>query len=63
VHFDWFEVSAVNEKRQRESEYSMRDVLAKKNAARRERERVERGKREGERFVNTSASTPRFPFL
>ncbi|UNI21394.1 hypothetical protein JDV02_007388 [Purpureocillium takamizusanense] len=54
VHFDWFEISAVNEKRQHESEYSMRDVLAKKNAARRERERVERGKREGERFVNTN---------
>lgn len=37
-----------------EREYSMRNVLAKERAAQRERDRVERGKREAEKFVNTS---------
>lgn len=54
VHCDWFEISAVNEKRQPEREYSMRNILAKQNAAKREVARIERGKREGERAVNTS---------
>ncbi|KAL7930024.1 hypothetical protein V8C35DRAFT_330763 [Trichoderma chlorosporum] len=54
VHCDWFEISAVNEKRQPEREYSMRNILAKQNAAKREQARVERGKREGERAVNTN---------
>ncbi|UKZ82310.1 hypothetical protein TrVFT333_010096 [Trichoderma virens FT-333] len=54
VHCDWFEISAVNEKRQPEREYSMRNILAKQNAAKREQARIERGKREGERAVNTN---------
>ncbi|KAF7562688.1 hypothetical protein G7046_g1428 [Stylonectria norvegica] len=54
VHFDWFEFSAVKEKREPEKEYSMRNILAKKNAARRELARIEKGKRDGEKFVNTN---------
>ncbi|KOS19683.1 hypothetical protein ESCO_001375 [Escovopsis weberi] len=49
IHYDWFEFSTVQENRQPEEEYSMRSVLAKQNAARRERERLERGQREEER--------------
>ncbi|KAL6860884.1 hypothetical protein J3F83DRAFT_717193 [Trichoderma novae-zelandiae] len=54
VHCDWFEISAVSDKKQLEKEYSMRNILAKLNAAKREQARVERGKREGERAVNTN---------
>ncbi|PTB67857.1 hypothetical protein BBK36DRAFT_1114447 [Trichoderma citrinoviride] len=54
VHCDWFEISAVNDKRQPEREYSMRNILAKQNAAKREQARIERGRREGERAVNTN---------
>jgi hypothetical protein len=32
----------------------MRNILAKQNAAKRELARIEKGKREGERAVNTS---------
>lgn len=32
----------------------MRNILAKQNARRRERARIEKGKRDGEKFVNTS---------
>ncbi|KAL7823451.1 hypothetical protein V8C26DRAFT_425534 [Trichoderma gracile] len=54
VHCDWFEISAVNDKKLPEREYSMRSILAKQNAAKREQPRIERGKREGERAVNTN---------
>ncbi|KAH0495390.1 hypothetical protein TgHK011_008947 [Trichoderma gracile] len=54
VHCDWFEISAVNDKKLPEREYSMRSILAKQNAAKREQARIERGKREGERAVNTN---------
>lgn len=57
VHHDWFEFSTVWENKEPEAEYSMRRVLAERNAAKREQARVERGKKEGERFVNTSASS------
>lgn len=61
VHFDWFEFSTVKEKRQPERDYSMRIFLAKQNAARRELARIEKGKRDGEKFVNTSMR-PRIGF-
>ncbi|PTB74256.1 hypothetical protein M440DRAFT_1380964 [Trichoderma longibrachiatum ATCC 18648] len=54
VHCDWFEISAVNDKKLPEREYSMRNILAKQNAVKREQARIERGKREGERAVNTN---------
>lgn len=54
VHCDWFEISAVNDKKQPERDYSMRSILAKQNAAKRELARIEKGKREGERAVNSS---------
>lgn len=54
VHCDWFEISAVNDKKEPERDFSMRNILAKQNAAKRELARIERGKREGERGVNTS---------
>ncbi|KND92353.1 hypothetical protein TOPH_03147 [Tolypocladium ophioglossoides CBS 100239] len=54
VHYDWFEFSTVYEKRQPERDYSMRNYLAKQNAAKREQAQIERGKKEGEKFVNTN---------
>ncbi|KAK7428933.1 hypothetical protein QQZ08_004550 [Neonectria magnoliae] len=54
VHYDWFEFSTVQEKRQSEREYSMRNILAKQNALRREQARIEKGKKDGEKFVNTN---------
>lgn len=54
VHCDWFEFSAIKNKRLPEKEFSMRNILAKQNAKRRERARIEKGKRDGEKFVNTS---------
>ncbi|KAL6901717.1 hypothetical protein GGI43DRAFT_433761 [Trichoderma evansii] len=54
VHCDWFEISAVNDKKEPERDYSMRNILAKQNAAKRELARIEKGKREGERAVNTN---------
>ncbi|KAM0476708.1 hypothetical protein ACHAPX_006129 [Trichoderma viride] len=54
VHCDWFEISAVNDKKQPERDYSMRNILAKQNAAKRELARIEKGKREGERAINTN---------
>lgn len=56
VHHDWFEFSTVWEKREPEREYSMRHILAKQNAARRGQGKIERGKKEGEKSVNTSRS-------
>lgn len=55
VHYDWFEFSTVQEKRLPEMEYSMRNILAKQNASKREQARIDKGKRDGEKFVNTSA--------
>ncbi|KAH7258253.1 hypothetical protein MRS44_010227 [Fusarium solani] len=54
VHCDWFEFSAVKNKRLPEKEFSMRNILAKQNAKRRERARIEKGKRDGEKFINTN---------
>ncbi|KEY67244.1 hypothetical protein S7711_06711 [Stachybotrys chartarum IBT 7711] len=54
VHHDWFEFSAVHEKREHERDYSMRNILAKQNAAKREKARIEKGKLDGEKFVNTN---------
>ncbi|KAK7415865.1 hypothetical protein QQX98_005554 [Neonectria punicea] len=54
VHYDWFEFSTVQEKRQSEREYSMRNILAKQNALRREQARIEKGKKDGEKSVNTN---------
>ncbi|KAH7326412.1 hypothetical protein B0I35DRAFT_508625 [Stachybotrys elegans] len=54
LHHDWFEFSTVGEKRQPERDYSMRAQLAKENAARREAMRKEKGRRDGEKFVNTN---------
>ncbi|EQK98820.1 hypothetical protein G6O67_002176 [Ophiocordyceps sinensis] len=54
VHHDWFEFSTVWEKREPEREYSMRHILAKQNAARRGQGKIERGKKEGEKSVNTN---------
>ncbi|KAF4977337.1 hypothetical protein FZEAL_6109 [Fusarium zealandicum] len=54
VHFDWFEYSTVKNKRLPENEFSMRNILAKQNAKRREEARAEKGRRDGENFVNTT---------
>lgn len=54
VHCDWFEESAVHNRRLPEVEYSMRRREAERRAAEREERRVERGKANGEKFVNTS---------
>ncbi|PHH62691.1 hypothetical protein CDD81_6760 [Ophiocordyceps australis] len=54
VHYDWFSVSTVCEKRQPEREYSMRSILAKQNAARRDEARILRGRKQGERMVNSN---------
>ncbi|KAF7538435.1 hypothetical protein G7Z17_g12641 [Cylindrodendrum hubeiense] len=54
VHYDWFEFSTVQEKREPEREYSMRNILAKQNASKREQARIEKGKKDGEKFVNTN---------
>lgn len=54
VHCDWFEVSAVHNRKLPEDEYSMRQREAERKAAEREERRIERGKANGEKFVNTS---------
>lgn len=54
VHYDWFEFSAVKEKRLPESEYSMRNIAAEKRARKRELERKERGRIQGIKAVNSS---------
>ncbi|VUC34266.1 unnamed protein product [Clonostachys rosea] len=54
VHFDWFEFSAVQEKKQPEKEYSMRVLLAKQKAREREERRIEKGIKDEEKFVNTN---------
>lgn len=54
VHYDWLEFSAVANRRLPEREYSMRNILSKENAARRERNRLENGRRQGEKSVNPS---------
>lgn len=57
VHHDWFEFSTVEERRLSEKEYSMRNILSREKAAQRDKARIEKGKRDGERFVNTSKSS------
>ncbi|KAM0436064.1 hypothetical protein ACHAPT_002956 [Fusarium lateritium] len=54
IHCDWFEFSTVKNKRLPEKDFSMRNILAKQNAKRRELARLEKGKRDGEKFVNTT---------
>ncbi|KAF4595663.1 hypothetical protein GQ602_001276 [Ophiocordyceps camponoti-floridani] len=56
VHHDWFEfsIAALREKRLPEGEFLMRNRANKLKAKIRDRERHERGMREGERFVNTN---------
>ncbi|KAF5027870.1 hypothetical protein F66182_11 [Fusarium sp. NRRL 66182] len=54
VHCDWFEFSTAQNKRLPEVEYSMRSLVAKEMAKKREKERAEKGKRDAEKFVNTS---------
>lgn len=57
VHYDWFLHSTTCTKRQNEREYSMRNILAERNARKREQARIARGIKEGEKSVNTSEST------
>ncbi|TQW00388.1 anthranilate synthase component II [Cordyceps javanica] len=52
VHYDWLEFSAVANRRLPEWEYSMRNIVAKERAEKREKNRQESGRREGERGVN-----------
>ncbi|KIL95272.1 hypothetical protein FAVG1_00008 [Fusarium avenaceum] len=54
VHCDWFEFSTTKNKRLAEADYSMRSLQAKENAKRRETERLEKGRRNGQKFVNTN---------
>jgi hypothetical protein len=54
VHCDWFEYSTVKNKKLPEADYSMRSLVAKENAKKREKARIEKGKRNAEKFVNTS---------
>ncbi|CAH0022916.1 unnamed protein product [Clonostachys rhizophaga] len=54
VHYDWFEFSAVQEKKQPEKDYSMRVLLAKQKAREREERRIEKGIQNEEKFVNTN---------
>ncbi|KAM0740232.1 hypothetical protein ACQRIT_005416 [Beauveria bassiana] len=63
VHYDWLEFSAVANKRLPEREYSMRNILAKERAEKRERNRQENGRKEGERGVNPTDVPSRVPAL
>ncbi|KAF5615880.1 hypothetical protein F52700_13176 [Fusarium sp. NRRL 52700] len=54
VHCDWFEYSTVKNKKLPEADYSMRSLVAKENAKKRERARIEKGKRNAEKFVDTN---------
>ncbi|KAK2928517.1 BRCT domain superfamily [Fusarium oxysporum f. sp. vasinfectum] len=54
VHCDWFEYSTVKNKKLPEADYSMRSLVAKENAKKREKARIEKGKRNAEKFVNTN---------
>ncbi|KAF5681063.1 hypothetical protein FHETE_94 [Fusarium heterosporum] len=54
IHVDWFEFSTVKNAKLDESDYSMRNIQAKDNAKKRERVRREKGRRNGEKFVNTN---------
>lgn len=56
VHYDWFEFSTVENKKYPEKEYSMREIIAHERAIEREEARIEKGKRDAEKFVNTSRS-------
>ncbi|KAF5716092.1 hypothetical protein FGLOB1_2705 [Fusarium globosum] len=54
VHCDWFEYSTVKNKKLPEADYSMRSLIAKENAKKREKARIEKGIRNAEKFVNTN---------
>ncbi|RGP70799.1 hypothetical protein FSPOR_3819 [Fusarium sporotrichioides] len=54
IHCDWYEFSTVHDKKLPERDYSMRSLLAKQNAKRREKERWEKGIQQGKKFVNTN---------
>ncbi|KAF4332534.1 hypothetical protein FBEOM_13665 [Fusarium beomiforme] len=54
VHCDWFEYSTVKNKKLPEADYSMRSLVAKANAKKREKARIERGKKNAEKFVDTN---------
>ncbi|KAG5813500.1 hypothetical protein H9Q71_003741 [Fusarium xylarioides] len=54
VHCDWFEYSTVKNKKLPEADYSMRSLIAKENAKKREKNRIEKGKRNAEKFVDTN---------
>ncbi|KAM0349437.1 hypothetical protein ACHAPU_003846 [Fusarium lateritium] len=54
IHVDWFEFSTVKNAKLAEADYSMRNILAKDNAKKRERAQREKGRRNGEKFVNTN---------
>ncbi|KAF5721741.1 anthranilate synthase component II [Fusarium mundagurra] len=54
VHCDWFEYSTVKNKKLPEADYSMRSLVAKENAKKREKTRIEKGKRNAEKFVDTN---------
>ncbi|KAF5237312.1 hypothetical protein FANTH_10878 [Fusarium anthophilum] len=54
VHCDWFEYSTVKNKKLPEADYSMRSLVAKENAKKREKARIEKGERNAEKFVNTN---------
>ncbi|KAF9777016.1 hypothetical protein IL306_004722 [Fusarium sp. DS 682] len=53
VHCDWFEYSTVKNKKLPEADYSMRSLIAKQNAKKREKARIEKGKKNAEKFINT----------
>ncbi|RDA90474.1 hypothetical protein CP533_3044 [Ophiocordyceps camponoti-saundersi (nom. inval.)] len=56
VHHDWFEfsIAALREKKLPEHQFRMLNRLAKQRAKQRQLNRLERGEREAERFVNTN---------
>ncbi|KAF4454093.1 hypothetical protein F53441_3330 [Fusarium austroafricanum] len=54
IHCDWFEFSAARNKKLPEADFSMRNIIAKENAIKREKARIEKGKRDAEKFVNTN---------
>ena len=54
LHYDWYEFSTVLNKKQPERDYYMRTIETNQNAVQREAARIEKGKRDAEKFVNTS---------
>jgi hypothetical protein len=56
VDLGWFEFSCVLNHKEPENKYLMTSISAKQNAEKREKRRIEKGIRDGEKFVNTSKS-------